>query len=911
MTVFTSVHPICEKANAMNQLLTVGIDRKQERRNVKYIMSQIAALSLGCLLIFSGCGKKNSSDPPTYSLSGTIQISGHTAVDSDVNDAFEGAPLPISNNTISDAQNISVPIKIGGFVTFAGAETCAEGGRLCKGGDTSDFYKTTLSGDWTISLYWVDELSASLYLYDAQGTQLASDSSELNSLSIAVTDTEGDYYVEVRALSGASNYTLAFGSTLAATEGSSLSVDREFVPGEFLVKFKQNQPEIRSLTSARLKAQALGLAVVSKSNVGPVLVQIEENQRANVFKSLNLPAPVYLLHSASAEAVFRQKKEETIQVIRAMRKRSDVLYAEPNYIRKAMIVPNDEHYPIQWHYPLIGLPEAWDLVTSATSAPVVVAVVDTGVLLNHPDLAGQLTSDGYDFVKDPASANDGDGIDPDPNDPGDQLQNGVSTFHGTHVSGIIAAASNNAVGVAGVAWRTQTRIMPVRALGANEGNSADVIEAIKYAAGLENDSGTLPNQAADIINLSLGGGYYSAAEEDVFRQVRDKGIIVVAASGNDASYLPTYPAAYTGVISVSAVDTNAELAPYSNYGPTIDVAAPGGDNSQNLNGDQFPDGVLSTIGSDSTGEIRYGYSILEGTSMATPHVAGVIALMKSVAPELTADELDALLISGALTTDIGTTGKDNQYGFGLIDAYSAVLAVMDGEMPTVLKVSPSTLSFGSEETQADLTAQIIGTGSLNINVVDVDVSWITVTPGTNTLDSDPLTAVPSTTKFDVRIQRPADLADGIYTGSITIVTTENMIEVPVSMQKVTTDQNSDAGFHYIVLINPDTQASEYGAVATAQDGTYTFQIDSVAPGFYFLAAGTDMDNDGYINDGEAFGIYPSLEEPEVFEVSGNLTGLDFLTGFNIQLSSLLGNTPHQPILLQKAPKKWMIKKRPD
>ncbi len=895
----------------MRQLLTVRIDRRQKRLTVKYVVIQVAALALACLLIFSGCGKGGGSDStPSFSVSGTIQISGHTAVDSDVNDAYETAPLPQSNNSFTEAQDISVPVKIGGFVTVADdqAEVCPEGGRLCSEGDTSDFYKTTLSGDWTINLYWTDELTASLYLYDAQGTELASDSGQLNELSIEVGDTDGEYYVEVRAISGASNYILAFGSTLSASASRALSSDQEFVPGEFLVKFKQS--EIGTLSNTKLKAQELGFSVVSKSNTGPVLVQMEESQKEKVFKSLNLPAAVHTRPSSSEE-IRVQRKRETIEVIEAMRKRSDVLYAEPNYILKPLMQPNDNFYDLQWHYPLIGLPDAWDLVATAATTPVVVAVVDTGVLLDHPDLEGQLTSDGYDFITDPESSNDGDGIDPDPNDSGDQLQNGESTFHGTHVSGTIAAASNNSIGGAGVTWQTQTKIMPVRALGAKDGTSADVLEAVKYAAGLENDSGTVPNQPADIINLSLGGSSYSEAEADVFSQVRNQGIIVVAAAGNTSSSLPVYPAAYPGVISVSAVDINAELAPYSNFGTTIDVAAPGGDNSQNLNGDLYADGVLSTMGKDSSGTVQFGYSILEGTSMAAPHVAGVIALMKSISPEMTPDEFDDLLVSGALTTDIGTLGKDSLYGYGLIDAYRSVLAVMDDETPTELMVSPGTLSFGSQETQASLTAQMVGSGTLNITSVDADASWITVTAETDTLDSDPETEIPSTTKLDVQIQRPAAYVDGVYTATITIVTNKNTIEVPVSMQKIATDQSSDAGFLYIVLINSDTRKSEFGTVSTAQNGTYTFQIDLVEPGQYFLAAGTDMDNDGYLNDGGAFGIYPSLEEPEVFEVSGDLSGLDFLIGFNIQLSSLLGNTSNQIKKLQKTPENWMIKKRPD
>ena len=165
-------------------------------------------------------------------------------------------------------------------------------------------------------------------------------------------------------------------------------------------------------------------------------------------------------------------------------------------------------------------------------------------------------------------------------------------------------------------------------------------------------------------------------------------------------------------------------------------------------------------------------------------------------------------------------------------------------------------------------------------------------------------------KLIVQINRPADFPDGVYTATITITTTENSINVPVSMQKITTDQSSDAGFHYILLINTDADKKTYGVVSTAVDGTYKFEIKGIEPGQYLLAAGTDMDNDGYINDsGEAFGMYPSLEEPQILEISEDVSGLDFLTGFNIQLSSIFGVAPDQAGMLKKTTGKWLIPKK--
>ena len=286
----------------------------------------------------------------------------------------------------------------------------------------------------------------------------------------------------------------------------------------------------------------------------------------------------------------------------------------------------------QWHYPLINLPEAWD--TTVGNADVLVAVIDTGILFNHPDLAGQLVS-GYDFVRNPDEALDGDGIDPDPSDPGSSSRGGSESFHGTHVSGTVAARSDNFQGVAGSAFGA--RVMPLRALGAGgTGTSYDIGQAVRFAAGLPNDSGTVPDAPADIINLSLGGAPFDQSTQNLYNEVRAAGVIVVAAAGNNASSMPLYPASYNNVISVSAVDAQRRLAAYSNFGSAVDLSAPGGDRGVDLNGDGFPDGILSTsaeIQSDNT--FNYVYSFLDGTSFAAPHVSGVLALMKSVNPDLT------------------------------------------------------------------------------------------------------------------------------------------------------------------------------------------------------------------------------------------------------------------------------------
>ena len=415
----------------------------------------------------------------------------------------------------------------------------------------------------------------------------------------------------------------------------------------------------------------------------------------------------------------QREKLDTLMASKALARRADVALAEPNFIRHALVTPNDPLYGLQWHYPLINLPAAWDLTTGSTN--VKVAVIDTGVLHGHPDLQGQLAP-GFDFISNAAAALDGNGIDPDPEDPGDGGGVSPSSFHGTHVAGTIGAKTQNAYGVAGVAWNVT--LVPLRVLGFGGGTDFDILQAVRYAAGLANNSGT--SNKVDVINLSLGGTGYSQTAQNVFTQARSAGVIVVAAAGNNDSSQLFYPASYDGVVSVSAVDLLKQKAGYSNFGTAVDVAAPGGDISADRNGDGYADGVLSTLKDELTG--AFNFRFYNGTSMAAPHVAGVVALMKSVKPSLTPAEFDTLLASGSLTTDLGAAGRDDFFGNGLIDARKAVEAA-SASPPSgdpILLVSPTGLNLGTAGTQATFQATNGGGGTLSVTAVTDDQPWLTV-----------------------------------------------------------------------------------------------------------------------------------------------------------------------------------------
>ncbi|MFN3608658.1 MAG: S8 family peptidase [Hyphomonas sp.] len=342
----------------------------------------------------------------------------------------------------------------------------------------------------------------------------------------------------------------------------------------------------------------------------------------------------------------------------------------------ARIEPDDPLWALQWHFRDKGTSDGrtpggtgfesfWNRQGITGSDGIVVAVVDTGLQMSHPDIAASRNiMPGYDMVSDPRMGNDGDGRDRDPNDPGDMCDptkpGAADSFHGTHVAGTIgAAATNNGSGVAGGAW--DVRIVPVRALGKCGGRLSDINDAIRWAAGLipaELDDGpdgwteVWNEHPADIINLSIGLlGACPASLQDAIDAVTAEGVIVVSAAGNARMSTSLYaPAGCRDVVTVAASDGRGQIAPYSNFGPEVMVLAPGGDLTRDDNGDGKPDGVLSTKAATNcydpvTGEgvANCFYAYEQGTSMAAPHVSAALALLKARAPSASREEIISTL----------------------------------------------------------------------------------------------------------------------------------------------------------------------------------------------------------------------------------------------------------------------------
>ncbi len=344
---------------------------------------------------------------------------------------------------------------------------------------------------------------------------------------------------------------------------------------------------------------------------------------------------------------------QELEIVQALNRDPQVLYAEPNYIYQALVTPDDPHFLSQWALPKIAAPAAWDIVTGTES--IKIAIIDSGIDSGHPDLAAKIVP-GYDYIDRDSTPND---------------QNG----HGTHVAGIAAAVTNNSVGVAGTAWGAQ--IMPLRALNAEgKGTSEDIALAIGWAE----------LNGAKIVNLSLGGPSSSPTLQNAITHAHNSGILVIAAMGNAGTNAAYYPAAYTNVMAVAATDIDDVRAAYSNYGTHCDIAAPGG----TMMYYHQTSGIRSTMPTYdvymTTSESYYkNYDYVVGTSQATPFVSGLAALIWSINPSLTPDQVQQVIQTTAV--DLGTTGWDQYYGWGRINAQAAIESQIVLPAPALYPIS--------------------------------------------------------------------------------------------------------------------------------------------------------------------------------------------------------------------------------
>lgn len=354
-------------------------------------------------------------------------------------------------------------------------------------------------------------------------------------------------------------------------------------------------------------------AVFAAENSYEILIKYNQSDSISKLDFNLLPQGIGKI---GIKKIIVNSQEEMEAMLNDFKNDPSVQYAEPNGIYSILQVPNDPFHGQDWGLNYTNAEAAWDITTG--SSEIIVAVIDTGVDIDHLDLVGNLVS-GKNFIEPSLAPQDNNG-------------------HGTLVSGIIAAQGNNSYGKAGVVWNT--RIMPLKALN-HQGNGTieHIAEAIIYAA----DNG------ARVINLSLGGDSPSNVIRDAIRYAHEKGVLVIGAAGNSSSQV-VYPAAYREVMAVGAIDNHGNKADFSSYGEEVSLAAPG----------------VNVLGTQLDGEV----GINSGTSFAAAYVSGSAALLLSLNPKLTNDQIQWLLESSA--TDLGTPGWDEEFGYGCLNIYKAV-----------------------------------------------------------------------------------------------------------------------------------------------------------------------------------------------------------------------------------------------
>jgi serine protease len=489
-----------------------------------------------------------------------------------------------------------------------------------------------------------------------------------------------------------------------------------------------------SAAGMRIAAAATGGAVVTEPSsvtmtdqvlvhwsAAGVGVPLLQSQRTAELRSAGYPTLAFVRVTGSGSEVYRLPHSlgaEADQILAALRAMPGVASVEPDLWMRPADLPNDPRAADLWGLlgPADGSPygvNALGVWPTTTGAGVVVAVIDTGLLFNHPDLAGQSVP-GYDLISNPATARDGDGRDPNAADPGDWSTSsdfcgaGTSSWHGTHVAGTIAALAGNGVGVFGGA--PGVKVQPVRVLGRCGGTLSDVADGILWAAGASVPGLPLNPYAASVraLNLSLGGS--GACGSDLASAIsfaRSQGKVVAVAAGNSGADAGGFaPGNCPGAFTVAATDSSGKRAWFSDFGsatsPVVDIAAPG------VN-------ILSTLNNGTKGPSSYTYAYYNGTSMATPHVSLSAALVAAADPSLTTDQVESILTSTVTPfppdgTSHSCSSNLTHCGTGIVNAAAAVAAAVP---PPKVPDAPTgvTATAGNAAAAVDWTAPASDGGS--------------------------------------------------------------------------------------------------------------------------------------------------------------------------------------------------------
>jgi len=792
-----------------------------------------------------------------FEVGGTAYSSKYYVMDGDILNT-DYVTNDNSNNLIAGAQAIQNPTLVSGYTGHSG--------------DAYDLYVVSTSANMYANLDVVDYASGSkdldLRIYNSDGSNRSytyvSGSTEAN--ETINLPSSGTYLIQVAAVTGQSSYLLSVGQRL--TQSSLTSGDSEFVPNEILsyipftetlpVKIKNQQIE-NLQNKARLKSFTSLQLPMSTLESTPALRKINSSFLINSFR-------LQIEGLANDELEISEKQKLYLSHWKAIQKLKEInplANYELNYVVKQMATFSaDPYYAYQWNLKQINLEAALNAIGQEVKN-IAVAVIDSGspTVNSAAWNSTNFISGGYDFVKN-TSNGDGNGIDNDPTDPDASLSSGNS--HGTHVATTIGMKNNGAY-FNGMAVKVlPLRVFPTKAAGQTgvNGTMFDLKQAVLYAAGLTNDSGTVAPTTTPIkvINLSLTGGGVETC--DVYADVVAQGITVVAASGNNALESPgyiNYPASCNNVISVGATNSLDARAAYSQFNSGVDIAAPGGQAGMDADGNSVDDTVLAWARNSN-------YAGLQGTSMASPHIAGGIALMYSIDSDMTPAKVNTYLQAGYLTDDIGASGPDTSFGYGRLNLAKAVentLVQLGDSSTTFFASNTSYANFGSATTQINITISKVGNASLSVSSLSADDG--TGFSYTSSVDSN------GAGTYTIYLNR-GSIPNGEFQNRL-YFNLSNSAKISIGLYyKVGSDRSrANLGKVFVGLYNSSNSLTASGELSL--DGSLSFLGNDIVDGNYYFIVSTDVDDDGYVCDvGELCEYYPEYgSSPSYFTVNGTDT----------------------------------------
>ena len=824
----------------------------------------------------------------TFTLGGTIFSGINTVLDGDVVMTGQVRPNPngedgfygyrdIPNDSLSEAQVLITPTDVSGFIgddiyqqlsfNEDGSIVRDENGDVVytpvDRPDDEDWYKidTVPNLQVTLSVEDYEEIitddngnettvinKATLLLYNSAGVladfQYTNGSTE-EYQTINLPDS-GVYYAVVKQDVNNTKYALALGSVVSASEATFTSSKDAYAEGRIISyrRFnKENNPEDLNNILDQNGSLSTKLQILDESNfMGLKTIDFNYlDEYSSIFgNNTYLDSPSFI-ESATLDQIKYLKHWRVLQHYRNIHPKLDLEFDFKVY--KLAGFTQDEYWSYQWGLQNIGLDVVLNAIGQETKN-VAVAVIDSGspATTSTAWTTSAFLEGGYDFAPFESSA-DGDGNDPDPTD-----HNPISGSHGTHVATTITALNDgNNINGFGV------HVVPFNVFG-NSGGAyvSDTIAAMLYAAGLSNESGTTYTGSVPIrvVNLSLGstGGGCGSSYRNSIQDVTDAGITVVSSSGNEAVEAPGaygYPASCENVISVGAVDPLNNRAYYSTYNDMVDIAAPGGTSGTDVNGDGQGDGILAFDGNESL-------AVYQGTSMASPHVAGAIAVIYGLKPDWTPIQMEAFINSGYLTDDIGTEGKDDEYGMGMLNLSKGFTALIDGGLDfTYATITPGSFNFGYTDTEKTISINKIGTGDLSVTGLSaLNSSLVDITAVE--IDSSGFGT------YKVTLTR-GDVPDGSYQSSISAsISDDTSVNVTFIYSVGEERQRPYIGYTYLLLINDNGEAEGGWYVDLGPEGV-SFQVEDIPNGSYYWLFSTEIDDDNYVGSyGEMVETYPEL-----------------------------------------------------